>query len=61
MNNCFWPWSHDWDKWEQYIQNFSVTYNWGNNAGRDFPYIEYWQKRKCKKCGKEEREEIKGS
>jgi hypothetical protein len=57
MSDCWF--FHDWDKWEHYEKIFIIT--------KQAPWLkepisgetaEDWQKRKCKKCGKEQREKI---
>ena len=57
---CFWSWDHDWEKWEQYKVHFISTYQWGKLAGKQLNLEEDWQKRRCKKCGKEQRIRING-
>lgn len=58
MNSC-WFWHHDWTKLEQF--EVKMTYmNWRPGMGK--PHVseggEWWQKRKCIRCGKEQREKI---
>lgn len=58
MKDCWW--SHDWTKWEQYEIKFEIT--------KFIPAVmkeplsgqtyEPWQKRKCLKCGFEQRVKI---
>jgi len=51
---------HDWGKWEQYVETFKNvwTNHWLGERKELGNSNEDWQKRKCNKCGKEQREKI---
>jgi hypothetical protein len=52
--NCHW--SHDWEKWSKVESRSWQTY--GNS---DQTFLNYYQRRECRRCGKiEEREVRKG-
>jgi hypothetical protein len=47
---------HDWDKWEQYEQEFKITHF--TMPGQLVDCVETWQRRKCKRCNKEQKEKV---
>lgn len=49
--NCFWPWSHQWTKWELYVQGMV-------DRKTETVFSQDAQKRKCEKCGLEERRDF---
>lgn len=58
MRDCFF---HDWEKWEQYKQLFTIIpgrLSPKEIQGKAFQEEQDWQKRKCKRCGKEQREKV---
>ena len=46
---CFWPWDHQWSKWQVYDQPFVYDKQ---------QYMRKKQKRICEKCGLEQRREL---
>jgi hypothetical protein len=52
-NDCGFFNPHEWTKWEQFKQLMKVYLK-----GHILDSEDIWQKRKCVKCGKEQREEI---
>lgn len=47
---------HKWTKWEQY--DVSMIFYPYKMPGKEIPYIEHRQKRRCLKCGKVQVEKI---
>lgn len=49
--NCFWPWRHQWGKWEIYNQGILVK-----ATGQKI--VQEAQKRRCENCGLEQRKDF---
>jgi hypothetical protein len=46
---------HRWGKWEKpFSRKYTSVDSWTGKVIRTGEGVEYWQKRICKKCGKEE-------